>query len=115
MTRTLRFPATILIGPHHYDLDISQAGINEERVLCGAGADLIGHIRYATNAIKIDPTLHPDRLLEVVLHESLHGICHSAGFSPDNEEEITTILAQGLLRFFRDNPALMKVLCKEVV
>jgi hypothetical protein len=114
-TRTLRFPTTVTIGPHHYDLDISTQGINEAKVEMKQ-LNLAGAIRYQHNSITIDPEMHPDRLVEVILHECLHGIWDLSGLPDEGEsdETVITMFAPNLIRFFRDNPDLMKVLCKEV-
>ncbi len=71
----------------------------------GKAVRLDGSIVYSSLTISINQSTAPEKRVEIVLHEAIHGILkHAAQEAP---EAVVQALGYGLLALIRDNPDLL--------
>jgi hypothetical protein len=68
------------------------------------GTILDGRILESEHEIKIDKQQSYQRILQVIMHESMHGIKWEMHFDVDDEEKLNSQLTTGITCFIRDNP-----------
>lgn len=84
------------IGSQVYKLKAKGALLQEQSVLGLCFKD-ISEIHYS----ELKP---PDVIADTILHEVLHAIVHNYLYDIEEEEEIVTQMAHGLVQVMRDNP-----------
>ena len=63
-----------------------------------------GDIRETEKEIKILNGMPCQRILQVIMHESMHGIGFELPFNSKDDENTTILLTTGITCFIRDNP-----------
>lgn len=106
----MKYPATVSVGPHEYELDLSAAAGYARR----ADGEL-GHTELDTFKISVDPDRPDSGVAETVLHEILHAIFRQAALGERPglaaaEEHVVTAMAPLLLGVLRQNPELIRAL-----
>lgn len=71
-----KMPSTIVIGPHHYRVDL----VHKPR---DSGGDLWGSIDLSEQVLRLDDDLSAENLPVVLLHEILHGVSYMVGLEMD--------------------------------
>lgn len=89
----------IKIGHIQYDITHEESLIGED------GEQLYGLILYQEQKIKLRKGLKPDREIEVLLHEIIHGI--SSENLLDLDEKTVNTLGNGLAQVLIDSPTLL--------
>lgn len=87
------------IGPYNYtvkDVDC----VSKSEPFCGL-------ILYAEQEIRLDSDLMPERRVETLLHEAIHGI--DEYMSTDLSEAQVKSLGIGITMLLRDNPELVEL------
>ena len=91
----------VKIGPVVYEVQYKEGLRGHDDLL------LDGNIVYSDCLINIASGQHPQHQLVVLWHEILHGILTAAGIELDNNEQVVTALAHGVMGVVVDNPQLM--------
>lgn len=63
-----------------------------------------GDIGETEKEIKVLEGMNYQRTLQVILHESMHGIKWELRFNANNDEDMNILLTTGITCFIRDNP-----------
>lgn len=69
----------------------------------------LGEILYAKGKIHLEPKQSPERKLETLMHEVLHGVFYEAGIE-DQEEDVINRVGKMLTQTLTDNPLLLQKL-----
>ncbi len=96
-------PKTIKIGAHTYRIKLVPD-------ILGGGT--VGYHDPATSTIQIREDLPPSRLIESLIHESLHALVLGHEFK--DEETIVTLLGEGLTALIKNNPELFVAAIREL-
>lgn len=93
-------PETVKIGTRTYTIKHQGRLAGDCLGLCFAPSG------KAKGLILIKTGQTPRNEFDTIIHEVLHGICDQKNLKleHDEEERIVTALANGLTRFFKDNP-----------
>jgi Zn-dependent peptidase ImmA (M78 family) len=78
-------------------LDEKQANLRE----------IFGQFHAKEQVIEYDSSLQNDEIVNTILHEVAHGICHTMGIKFNNnedEEHFVNTFTAGLVTVFKDNP-----------
>lgn len=94
-----RMPRQVRIGCYTFQIEIS------ERFDADAAGQW-GHTNFVGNRIRLSPDMSRERLANTFIHECLHAMHHVYGLlgGEHSEEEYTTLDANALCAFYRDNP-----------
>lgn len=84
-------------------------GYSDYKIIDNDDADSDGQFNHVEKTIKITPTLSSSDRLNILLHETLHGVWFHWGVgetikAKNAEEAIITSIANGLTTVIRDNP-----------
>ena len=84
-------------------------GYSDYKIIDNDDDDSDGQFNHVEKTIKITPTLSSSDRLNILLHETLHGVWLHWGMdettnSENTEEVVVTSIANGLTTVIRDNP-----------
>ena len=89
------------IGAQHYDVVLDQDILEE------MGA--FGYTKLGYNLIKIYPSENASQLANTLIHEVIHALHYETDvfgdMKPENEEHLTTVMANTVALFMKSNPA----------
>lgn len=91
----IRYAVHLVEDLHDFDSDGKRQGLD-------------GHIKYGSCEVQIEQILNPQRALQVLWHEVLHGIMTGAGLGGHDEKTIE-VLSHGLVDVLQRNPDLVKL------
>lgn len=91
-------PKTIKIGAHHYRI---KTATRKEM-----GKENSADVGFETNTIRVITPAARSRLIELIIHESLHAMV--AGHDFADEEAMILILGNGITSLIADNPEFIR-------
>lgn len=107
MPKDIKLPDKIKIGHLNYSLTI------EKDLVGSKGESLMGLHSYSTQIISLSDALaSKEMVMDVLLHEILHGLWTLFNLPTKNEEQVITCLAPAIVMVLKDNPELRKYMCK---
>jgi hypothetical protein len=92
-------PKSVKIGAHTFQLKAAETEVK-------MGRSHWGTVDFTTGVIAVVGGIPASRQAEVILHEMLHALLF--GHSVKCEESLVSLLSEGLLTIFQDNPQLVK-------
>lgn len=92
-------PKSVKIGAHTFRLKPAETEVK-------MGRSHWGTVDFTTGVISIVAGIPASRQAEVILHETLHVLLF--GRNVKCEENLVSLLSEGLLAFLQDNPQLVK-------
>jgi hypothetical protein len=99
----MKIPKRIKIGGIIYDVNKTREPVVLGDRVC------YGVIDYDQGEIALSNSYSDQKMEQVFLHETLHGIAHDRNLTlGDKEEEIIDTFAVGLHNFIIDNPGIFK-------
>lgn len=109
-------PSKAIIGPYPYIISYDRDEINAASV--DQEESLSGQCKPDKQRLLVHPDLAPEQMRATVIHECLHAMFESsglraAGVESNIEEAIVSSFEALLLRFIRDNGALVDWLYEE--
>jgi len=99
----MKFPSSLIIGPHQYKIVDFAPGEAEAQ-------HLNGRIVHQSLKIELDNTMAVSLKAETLLHEAFHGIWRFCNLPKRGEETVVTTLSPAFLLFCRANPGMKGVL-----
>lgn len=102
-----KLPPTARIGYRTYTL---AAWPVQEAITAGAR----GVHEYHTTTIRVADDLLPAEAAETLLHEILHACWRNVSLKGDVEENAVSVLADNLAQVWRDNPAVVAFISKNL-
>lgn len=88
----------IKIGSTYYSIELVDRLESKDTVA------LDGNLRFDESEIKLRASLSPQRLVQTLFHEIIHGIFDQV--ARDADDQTIDALAHGIMQVLRDNPAL---------
>jgi len=102
----MKLPKTVKIGAHHYKVisTVDLKNVNDE--------PLYGSHNISNLTIHIDEQYPRTVVVEVLLHEMMHGLFDHFGFKQN--EKIVDCVSRGVLMLMKDNPGMFQDMIKEL-
>ena len=111
-----KIPDSLQIGNSIYKVKMV-SDLKSEPDENGETTGYYGVVSHTGLTIRIEQDMEYYTQVVALLHEAMHGIVHRAGHSVDIdgviEERLVQCLSYGVVALMRDNPELIKSICKK--
>jgi len=96
----------VKIGSSYYDVEYVDKLIDEH------GKELSGKILFFLHLIKVDKSISHQSMLQVIHHESTHGIMWEYAIEDEKDIDLVTPMSNGFYAFIIDNSEFIREILK---